>query len=278
MATLLRTFLILLQPTARSGANMPPSGPLSVLITGANRGLGLGLVKQWLTLPTIKHIFACSRNPASAQELNELSKNNSRIHCVQLDVNNDDSIADAKKKVDSILDGESGLNVLINNAGIKSREGGGLEDADRNSYLEVLNTNVVSVVKVVQAFLPLLKTASKNNSTEEWGVHRSAIINISSILGSIAINGSGSASCPSIPYRLSKASLNQLTRTLAADLKNDGILVCSICPGWVRTDMGGKNATLTIEESTKRQFETFLKLRKEHNGLFFQNDGKKLAF
>uniref|UniRef100_A0A0M3HR06 NAD(P)-binding protein n=1 Tax=Ascaris lumbricoides TaxID=6252 RepID=A0A0M3HR06_ASCLU len=200
--------------------------PLSVLITGANRGIGLGLVKQWASLAGVKHIFACARKPDAAEELKDLSRNDARIHCVKLDVNSDKSILDAKK----------------------------------------------------QAFLPLLKMASKECISDEWGVHRAAIINISSELGSIESNNTGSKLIRSIPYTLSKAALNQLTKTLSVDLAEDSILVVSVCPGWVRTDMGGPEASLTVEQSTKTQIQTALSLRKEHSGLLLSYDGTKLAY
>uniref|UniRef100_A0A914RWV7 Uncharacterized protein n=1 Tax=Parascaris equorum TaxID=6256 RepID=A0A914RWV7_PAREQ len=188
--------------------------PLSVLITGANRGIGLGLVKQWASLTGVKHIFACARKPDAAEELKDLSRNDARIHCVKLDVNSDKSILDAKKQVDLLLDEGNGLN----------------------------------------AFLPLLKMASKECISDEWGVHRAAIINISSGVGSIESNNTGSKLVRSIPYRLSKAALNQLTKTLSVDLAEDSILVVSVCPGWV-------------EQSSKAQLQTALSLRKEHSGL-----------
>ncbi|VDM37268.1 unnamed protein product [Toxocara canis] len=252
--------------------------PLSVLITGANRGIGLGLVKQWATVAGVKHIFACARKPDAAEELNELSRKDGRIHCIKLDVNSDKSIADAKKKVDLMLDEGVGLNVLINNAGCLISEGGTLENADRSVYLQHFDTNVVSIVKVIEAFLPLLRMASKNCMSDEWGVHRATIINISSGLGSIQANESGSKLVKSIPYRLSKAALNQLTKTLAIDLANDAILIVSMCPGWVKTDMGGSDATLSVEDSTKAQLQTSLSLRKEHSGLFLRHDGTKLNY
>uniref|UniRef100_F1L8E3 Oxidoreductase n=1 Tax=Ascaris suum TaxID=6253 RepID=F1L8E3_ASCSU len=252
--------------------------PLSVLITGANRGIGLGLVKQWASLAGVKHIFACARKPDAAEELKDLSRNDARIHCVKLDVNSDKSILDAKKQVDLLLDEGTGLNVLINNAGCMIAEGGTLENADRSVYLQHFDTNVISVAKMIEAFLPLLKMASKECISDEWGVHRAAIINISSELGSIESNNTGSKLIRSIPYRLSKAALNQLTKTLSVDLAEDSILVVSVCPGWVRTDMGGPEASLTVEQSTKTQIQTALSLRKEHSGLLLSYDGTKLAY
>ncbi|VDD89401.1 unnamed protein product [Enterobius vermicularis] len=252
--------------------------PSSILITGANRGIGLGLLKQWAKYPEVKHIFACVRKPSEGSELGELAKADARIHCIQLDVNADKSISDAVRKVKTTLGDDVGLNLLINNAGIMIADGSKLEGADRSMYLQHFDTNVVSVAKVVEAFYALLKLASENSVSKEWGVHRAAIINISSALGSISLNNGGTKYVKNIPYGLSKTALNQLTKTLAVDFTPNAILVVSMDPGWCRTDMGGSGATYSVEESTKKQVETALTLRQEHSGSFIKNTGEILPY
>lgn len=252
--------------------------PSSILITGANRGVGLGILKQWLLYPEVKHIFACVRKPSEESELSELAKADPRIHCIQLDVNADRSISDAVKKVRTTLGDGVGLNLLINNAGIKISDGSLLNGADRSVYLQHFDTNVVSVAKVIEGFYDLLKLASENSVSKEWGVHRAAIINISSSLGSLTLNTGGTKYVKNIPYGLSKAALNQLTKTLSADFEPDEILVISICPGRCRTDLGGSDAENTVEDSTKKLVETSLTLHKEHSGAFIRNTGEILPF
>lgn len=126
----------------------------------------------------------------------------------------------------------------------------------------------------LQAFLPLLKKASKSNESQPMGVQRAAIVNMSSILGSIQDNEQGGL----YAYRMSKVALNMATKSMSLDLKNDRILCVAMHPGWVRTDMGGSNATLDIESSCKQMVQTIQALNESHNGTFIQFDGKSLPW
>lgn len=126
----------------------------------------------------------------------------------------------------------------------------------------------------LQAFIPLLKKASKFNETQPMGVQRATIVNMSSILGSIEENQQGGM----YAYRLSKVALNMATKSMSIDLRNDRILCIAMHPGWVRTDMGGSNAPMNIESSCKQMVQTIMALNESQNGAFLQYDGKSLPW
>ncbi|KAK6022922.1 c-factor family protein, partial [Ostertagia ostertagi] len=141
--------------------------------------------------------------------------------------------------------GNKGLTVLLNNAGafVKYTT---KQEPNRADIIKNFNINAASVAVVTQVFLPLLRKAAEQGASDEFSVDRSAIINISSGLGSIANNTTGSGDMGTLAYRISKSALNSLMKTVAIDLEPEHILVASFCPGWVQTDMGGPKAHLTV--------------------------------
>lgn len=106
------------------------------------------------------------------------------------------------------------------------------------------------------------------------GVTRAAIVNMSSILGSIAENSQGGL----YAYRLSKVALNMTTKSMSADFKNDHILCIAMHPGWVKTELGGAHAPMDVETSSREMVQTLLNLNDSHNGTFIQYDGKELPW
>ncbi|XP_023726269.1 C-factor isoform X3 [Cryptotermes secundus] len=245
----------------------------SILITGCNRGIGLGLVK-YLTEQAISppYLFATCRNPAKAEALQEIAEKHKNVHILQLDVTDFESYGNVVKSVDSVVQNE-GLNVLINNAGVSSK-------FTRINFVKVeqmingFMTNTIAPLMLTKAFVPLLKKAAQNKSSESLSASRAAVINFSSVLGSVAENSQGGL----YPYRASKAALNAVTRSMSVDLKSDGILVTSMHPGWVKTEMGGQNATLTVEESVSNLIKTVLALNEKHSGKFIQYDGQEVPW
>lgn len=245
----------------------------SVLITGCNRGIGLSLVKQLLHLPTPpQHIIATCRDAEKAETLKSISEKNRNVHIVEIDLKHFNKYQDLVSKVESIV-GDDGLNVLINNAGISSKFSRiGLVKVEQLTENFLVNT--AAPIMLAKAHLSLLKKASIKNGDLSVGVSRAAIINISSTLGSIEKNNDGGF----YPYRCSKSALNTATKSLSIDLKNDKILVTSIHPGWCKTDLGGKNAPLEVDDCVKKMLETLLTLKNEQNGCFIQYDGKILPW
>lgn len=231
-----------------------------ILITGANRGIGLELVRQYLQRGDVM-VFAGCRHPERATAL--LTLNNryayaERLYIVQLDVTDAGSIAHAAEIVGQHV---NGLDLLINNAAINPKTG--IQDLDcisAEEMLNILHVNTVAPVMVTRAFLRLLRR----------GDHP-VVVNISSMMGSIANKRSGGY----YGYCASKAGLNMVTRTLAADLSTDGITCVAVNPGWVQTDMGGSGAHLTPQQSVEGMLRLFDGLTPEDSGGFMQWDGRK---
>ncbi|CAJ0936483.1 unnamed protein product, partial [Mesorhabditis belari] len=247
--------------------------PSSVLITGAGRGIGLGLVKEFLKNDQVKHVFAAVRCPTKADELTKL--NDDRLHVIKMDVLYDESILEAFQKVEEIC-GEHGLNLLVNNAGIWVEYE--LSDGPKRDMLrKILDTNAASPLIVSQVFLPLLRRAASKSPETEWGIQKASIVNISSGMGSISENMTGSGCSKSIAYRMSK-EINQMTRTLAIDLEPDGIMVVSWCPGWVKTDMGGLEAEITVDESAIDFMQTLSHFGKENTGGYVRRHGDSIDY
>jgi len=239
----------------------------NVIVTGANRGLGLEFVKQLASKITCQNVVASCRDPNSAKDLLKLQENNpDKIHVKKLDVDEIDSFPDFAKDVEALL-GNNGLTCLFNNAGVAPK-------ATRYNLVKVeqmestFKTNVIAPLFLSKAFIPLLK---KNTNG-------SIIVNLSSSLGSISNNkkvmGTGGAGGGQYPYRSSKAALNMVTRSLSVDLQDFGIGVISIHPGWVRTDMGGPHATLSSHESVEGVLKVVADYdHSSQNGQFFDHKG-----
>ncbi|XP_062403754.1 C-signal [Sardina pilchardus] len=247
----------------------------TVLITGGNRGLGLQMVE---TLASGNFspgkIIATARNPAGAQELQSLARKYPSIHIITLDVVNQESIEKAAQEVDLLVK-EDGLNCLINNAGINVVAN--FETVTAEKMLENFHTNSVAPLMITKAFLPLLKRAAAKGTG--MGIHRAAVINITSLLGSVELYwGDRANSFKWYPYRTSKSALNMVTRCMAVDLEAEGILCMALHPGWVRTDMGGQEAALSTEESISSVLSVIGELTAKDHGSFLHYTGEPLPW
>jgi len=247
----------------------------SILITGCNRGLGLGLVKSLIKLKeSPRHIFATCRDLEKADELRNIAASNQNVHILQIDLKNFEKYPEIVAQVDDVVKGE-GLNVLFNNAGVSPRSSFlGLKALKPNELMDVFAVNCVAPLMMTKAFVPLLQRASDANKSSPIGIHRACVVNMSSILGSIASNNEGSL----YHYRLTKSGLNAATKSLSIDLKKEGILAVNMHPGWVKTDLGGPKAPMEVEQSCDSMVQTIIKLGKSHNGGFIQYDGKALPW
>lgn len=199
----------------------------TVLITGANRGIGWQAAKE-LSQKGF-HVFLGTRDSkANGKKVADWDTNASWL---TIDVSQSESIHKAFK---SLTQKQNKLDILINNAGIYEDKSVSILDVSRESFAKTLQTNTFGSIEVIQIFLPLLRQSDS-----------ARIINVSSRLGQLA---SLSTNAPG--YSLSKLALNGATLILAKQLEQDDIAVNSVSPGWVRTDMGGSNATRSIEEGT----------------------------
>ncbi|XP_052130469.1 C-factor [Frankliniella occidentalis] len=246
----------------------------SVFITGSNRGIGLEIVKQLLAHANPPAtLFATCRNPDSATELQALAKKYSNLKIMKLDVLDFDSYEGVAKTISEIV-GNKGLNVLINNAGIIRGRKGSLSLVNAQDMIDVYCTNTVAPILLIKALRPLLKQAAEVNKSSPVGWSRAAIINISSGLGSVSSNDFGGM----FEYRESKAALNMAARSTAFELGPENIVVLSVNPGWVQTDMGTRAADLKVEDSVRSMLNLFYNLKPENHNTFVQWEGKTLPW
>ena len=194
------------------------------VVTGANRGIGLELVRQLLERGDV--VEATAREPQEATALMELASDRLRIH--RCDVRSDESVHAL---------GIAEVDVLVNNAGVMQPfSTSGLEEMDLRAALDTFDVNALGAIRVTRALLPQLRRGTGRK-----------IVHMSSDMGSIGENQRGGA----YAYRMSKAALNMAARTMALDLRADGIVCVAMHPGWVQTDMGGERAPTSVEESVK---------------------------
>ncbi len=234
---------------------------MNIFITGANRGIGLEFVRQFLERG--ERVFATARKPEEADDLKALKdKYPDHLTVVQLDVIDDDSIASAAKAVAEHTDS---LDLLINNAGInppsKFQSFGAL---DSERMLFMLHVNTVAPLMVTQAFIDLLKAGDS-----------AKVVNISSSMGSLdSRSGSGGfyGYCPS------KAALNMVSVSMGTDLAPMGITTITTHPGWVQTDMGGPGASLTPTESVSGLIRVIDGMTSADAGKFYNWDGAEHAW
>ena len=195
------------------------------LVSGANRGIGREVVRQ-LAERGMTTILG-SRDEEKGWEAAGGIAGDVRVRA--LDVTDDEGIAGLARSIE----GEFGrLDVLVNNAGVSMDGGQRGVDADLGVVRESLEMNLFGAWRLCEAFVPLMRRNGYGR-----------IVNVSSGMGALNDMGGGSPA-----YRVSKTALNALTRILASELRGSGILVNSVCPGWVRTDMGGGNASRSVEE------------------------------
>jgi len=227
----------------------------SVVITGANRGIGLELVSQYLADDW--QVYGCCRRPELATQLAGLASN-SALSIHQLDVGNPGSV----KKLALALS-EQSIDLLINNAGINGGERQSFGDIDYAQWTRVLEVNTLGPYRVSTAL------ANQVENSEQR-----LMVNVSSAMGSIEQYTTGGHYI----YRSSKAALNMVTVNLAHDLRSRGITVLSVHPGWVRTDMGGASADISTQTSAAGLRQLISNATLEDSGRFFSWDGSVLPW
>ncbi|HZP65693.1 MAG TPA: SDR family oxidoreductase [Rudaea sp.] len=224
-----------------------------VLVTGANRGLGLEFVRQLLARGA--RVIAACRHPGKALALTEAAAAHpNHLHVLPLDLDKERSIAELAREAAALTDA---LDVLVNNAGV-------LVSGERFGALgskplaETFSSNVVGPVLLTQALAPLLEKS-----------RGAKVMNLSSRLGSLAqTNAFGTPS-----YAISKAALNMATRQLAAALAPRGVTVFCVSPGWVSTDMGGAAAPLAPAQSVRGLLSVLDGVTAKDAGRFIDHDG-----
>lgn len=227
----------------------------SILITGANRGLGFEFARQYAE--SGYRVFATARNVDDAVALRALVEKHEAISLHELAVNEADSV---RALVDQLAGAP--LDILLSNAGTMGPKQQTLGKIDYAGMLETLNTNAIAPLRLAEA---LLENVAKSE--------RKLIAAVTSGMGSIADSSGGYYA-----YRASKAALNMSYHNLALDLRGRGIIAVVINPGWVKTDMGGAGATLEPKVSIRAMRDVFDKLSLSDSGKFMNYSGGTLTW
>jgi len=241
--------------------------PKNVLITGCNRGIGLELVKHYLKLaspPT--NLLATFRDEKSSEELLKMAEENANLHALKFDIVKRDTFAAFASQVSDIVK-DQGLNLVIQNSGYlaDNRE---LDNITPEDMIYSYEVNCVGPLFLTRELLPLLKAAVSKDKPL-FTVDNAACVLMSTAVASIAENSGGKI----YPYRCSKTGLNMAMKSLSVDLKDTGILIMAMHPGWVKTRMGGPNALIDTETCVSTMIETLQGLtEKDHGTLLRYNN------
>jgi len=227
-----------------------------VMITGANRGLGLEFVRQYVADGW--EVIATCRHPGEAKDLNDLAEQHTpmiRVYPLAVDMSR--QIEDLKAEI-----GDDPIDVLINNAGIFGPRAAKLGNLDPAAWRHVFEVNTIAPIKVAEAFVDNVEAA------------KGTIATVSSNMGSIENIPRGDEYI----YRSSKAALNSAHRSLAFELEPKGITCAVMHPGWVRTDMGGPDADIEETESVSGMRALIAGLSLDQTGLFWNYDGERMPW
>ena len=239
----------------------------NVIITGANRGIGLELSKTFMESGST--VYGCCRKPEEANQFVDIANNSSgEGHLIQMDVTNSDDIINASKSLENIP-----IDVLINNAGAMFDNYGtaayeNVDDPDPKNYdyqlwEETLRINLLAPTMVLGEFVQQLELSKKPK-----------VIMMSSGLASI----SNTWQAGRYAYRTSKVGLNMMVRSLGEWLETKGIIIIAASPGWTVTDMGGPNAPNTVQNSVSGMIKVIESLTLKDTGKFLNYDGKEIPW
>ena len=227
----------------------------SALITGANRGIGLGHTKTLLGRGWTVH--AAVRDPEGADALKALDPGEGKLVLHRYDATDPGAAKALKSEITEPLD------ILFANAGIMGPSDQTFGSGDYQGLMQTLQTNTMAPLALAEAFADQVAQSTLK-----------VIALQSSRMGSIADNDSGGR----YAYRASKAALNAIGKSLSVDLKDKGVHVLILHPGWVKTDMGGANGLVTVEESVDAQLDLIARANAEMSGRFFHISGEDLPW
>jgi len=228
----------------------------TILITGANRGIGLELARQFAEDGWI--VLACCRNPADAGQLQALSERGLAIELHALDVTDYQQMTALADQL-----ANRPIDILLSNAGIYGSKGVGFGEVDAQEWRQVLEVNTIAPLMLVQAFVEQVAASQQK-----------LVAVISSKVGSIADNSSGG----SYVYRSSKTAVNQVVKSLSIDLSDRGISAISLHPGWVQTEMGGPNAEISTAQSVSGLKSILQTAGPAQNGQFIEFNGDSIPW
>ena len=222
----------------------------TILITGANRGIGLELSRQYIENGDT--VYACCRNPEVANELSALADSSAGKLTIQtMDVSSHQSIKDCANELSS-----EAVDILINNAGVLGGDHQAFGDANLDDWFMTMQVNTIGPFRVAEAFQEHLQKGENPK-----------MMTLSSQVASSAF------AMPVYAYSSSKAAVNKVMQILASEWKQAQIVVGLIHPGWVQTDMGGAEAEITTQESASGIRQVIQTMTLADNGKFFKWNG-----
>lgn len=224
----------------------------TIMVTGANRGIGLEFANQYANDGA--KVIACCRKPADAKDLQALAKSKGSIEIHALDVSDFGAPSALAKDL-----AREPIDILINNAGVYGPKRQSADDMDFSGWAHTLAVNTMGPLAVAQAFRPNLLRGQQKK-----------IVSVTSGMASTTENGGGY-----LAYRASKAALNNVMRSLSVDWRGDGLVCVVLDPGWVQTDMGGKNAPTSPEESVSGMRKVIARLKLSDSGKFLNRNGEE---
>lgn len=225
---------------------------MNILITGCSRGIGRGLLEAYLARKDVTKVFAVTTNSDAMKAI----QNNPKLKVIPVSVSEERSVGQLKEAL-----GETSLELLINCAGVYPEEGKSFAELKVASFQEGIEVNTYSVLFTLQGALAALKKAKQPK-----------VVSMTSLMGSIADNTGGG----SYAYRMSKTALNMLNKCFSIEFKN--FIAVVFHPGWVKTDMGGKNAPTSIAESVTGIMNKIDALKSTDTGKFFDYEGDEVAW
>ena len=223
----------------------------TILVTGANRGLGFEFVEQYLNEGN--DVIATYRNENSSMDLIEMGDERSNLKLLQLDVSSNKSLNSFAENL-----GDSPIDIFINNAGVYGPRNSSFGNVDEENWIPAIKINAIAPILLTQLIIKNIRSGADKK-----------LIYITSKMGSIDDNKGGGA----YVYRSSKTALNAVVKSLSVDLENEGIVVALIHPGWVKTDMGGPNALIERDTSVRGMTEVISNLDITSTGNFYNYDG-----
>lgn len=228
----------------------------TVLVTGANRGIGLEFVKHYLDRGD--RIIGTYRDIESSGELIQMSEDHDRLEAYTLDVSSDKSLEDFPNQLRDMP-----IDIFINNAGVYGPRDSTFNNVDEENWIPVLRINAIAPLILTQLIIENLRKSSVKK-----------LIYITSKMGSIDDNKGGG----SYVYRSSKTALNAVVKSISVDLADEGMRVALLHPGWVRTDMGGPNGLIDTKTSVSGMIEVISGLEQSSSGGFYNYDGIEIPW
>lgn len=228
----------------------------TILVTGANRGLGLEFIKHYLDRGD--HVIGTFRDKHSSGELIQMGVTYDKLEIISLDVSSEKSL----KTFPNLL-GDIAIDIFINNAGVYGPRNSSFKHVDIETWIPALKINTIAPIILTQLIIDNLKKGSKKK-----------LIYITSKMGSIDDNSGGG----SYVYRSTKAALNAVVKSLSIDLKSEEMIVALLHPGWVQTDMGGPNGLIDKNTSVSGMIKVIDGLERSESGCFLDYTGSDIPW